>query len=282
MKAAILNVDSHRFKLILVGIIPRNSGRTKLIVLHPTKRFSSRVENYLKYRPSYPAEIIPLLETECGLVSDSLIADIGSGTGFMAELFLKNGNTVYGIEPNAEMRSAGERLLAKYPKFLSVNATAEATTLPRHSIDLIVAGQAFHWFDDSQAKLEFKRVVKPEGWVVLVWNGFLVETSALVRGYQELLMEYGTDYKEVNREIEDCDIAAFFSPSECRQARFPFKQVFDFEGLKGRLLSASYAPEPSDARFGQMINDLRQVFLANEEDGKVDFDYETVVYYGQL
>jgi SAM-dependent methyltransferase len=248
----------------------------------PTKRFSNRVENYLKYRPSYPAEIIPLLKTGCGLTSDSLIADIGSGTGFLAELFLKNGNTVYGVEPNAEMRSAGERLLAKYPKFLSVNATAESTTLANNSIDLIIAGQAFHWFDQEKAKLEFKRVVKSAGWVVLVWNGFLVETSALVRGYQELLMEYGTDYKEVNREIEDCDIAAFFSPRECRQAHFPFKQVFDFEGLKGRLLSASYAPEPNHPRFDQMIDDLRQVFMANQKDGRVDFDYETLVYYGKL
>ena len=250
--------------------------------MDPTKRFSNRVENYLKYRPSYPAEIIPLLKTGCGLTSDSLIADIGSGTGFLAELFLKNGNTVYGVEPNAEMRSAGERLLAKYPKFLSVNATAESTTLANNSIDLIIAGQAFHWFDQEKAKLEFKRVVKSAGWVVLVWNGFLVETSALVRGYQELLMEYGTDYKEVNREIEDCDIAAFFSPRECRQAHFPFKQVFDFEGLKGRLLSASYAPEPNHPRFHQMIDDLRQVFMANQKDGRVDFDYETLVYYGKL
>ena len=251
-------------------------------MLDPTKRFSNRVENYLKYRPGYPVQIIPLLKTECGLTCSSTIADLGSGTGFMSELFLKNGNTVYGVEPNAEMRSAGERLLAKYPKFSSVNATAEATTLKANSIDLIVAGQAFHWFDDAKAKLEFKRVVKPQGWVVLVWNGFLVETSALVRGYQELLIEYGTDYQEVNREIEDCDIAAFFAPGECRQARFPFKQVFDFEGLKGRLLSASYAPEPSNPRFEAMIEDLRQVFMANENNGRVDFDYETLVYYGQL
>lgn len=251
-------------------------------MLDPTKRFSNRVENYLKYRPSYPSEIIHLLETECGLTSDSRVADIGSGTGFMTELFLKNGNTVYGVEPNAEMRSAGERLLAKYPKFLSVNATAEATTLPDHSVDLIVAGQAFHWFDHAKAKLEFQRVVRSAGWVVLVWNGFLVETSALVRGYQELLMKYGTDYQEVNREIEDCDIATFFSPRKYSQARFNFKQVFDFEGLKGRLLSASYAPEPSDPRFDQMIDDLRQVFTANQRDGRVDFDYETLVYYGQL
>jgi hypothetical protein len=118
--------------------------------------------------------------------------------------------------------------------------------------------------------------------VVLVWNGFLVETSALVRGYQQLLMEYGTDYQEVNREIEECDIEAFFSPRKFQPARFPFKQVFDFEGLKGRLLSASYAPEPNDSRFDQMIDDLRQVFMANQKDGSVDFDYQTLIYYGQL
>ena len=251
-------------------------------MLDPTKRFSNRVENYLKYRPSYPAAIIPLLESECGLTPETLVADIGSGTGFMTELFLKHGNRVFGVEPNAEMRSAGERLLAKYPKFSSVNATAEATTLPDNSVDLISAGQAFHWFNRQQAKIEFARILKPGGWLVLVWNGFRVESSALVRGYQELLLRYGTDYKEVNREIEGCDIETFFSPEECRRARFDFKQVFDFEGLKGRLLSASYAPEQTDRCFDQMIDELRSVFEANQKNGTVDFDYETEVFYGQL
>ena len=116
-------------------------------MLDPTKRFSNRVENYLKYRPRYPAAIIPLLESECGLTPETLVADVGSGTGFLTELFLKHGNRVLGVEPNAEMRSAGERLLAKYPTFCSVNAMAEATTLADSSIDLIIAGQAFHWFD---------------------------------------------------------------------------------------------------------------------------------------
>src|ERR1043165_1255417 len=135
------------------------------------------------------------------------------------------------------MRVAGERLLAKYPSFRSVNATAEATTLPNESVDLIVAGQAFHWFQHSATKIEFKRILKTGGWVVLVWNGFRVETSAVVRGYHELLLEYGTDYGEVSRQIDTCDIESFFSPGKYETARFPFKQVFDFAGLKGRLLS---------------------------------------------
>lgn len=251
-------------------------------MLDPTERFSNRVENYLKYRPRYPAAIISLLESECGLTPETLVADIGSGTGFMTEMFLKYGNQVIGVEPNAGMRSAGERLLTKYPRFSSVNATAEATTLADKSIDLIIAGQAFHWFDRQKTKIEFARILKSDGWVVLVWNGFRVESSALVRGYQELLLRYGTDYQEVSREIEKCDIETFFSPAKCWQARFDFKQVFDFEGLKGRLLSASYAPEQTDPRFDQMIDELQAVFDANKKDGTVDFDYETEVYYGQL
>jgi len=251
-------------------------------MIDPTTRFTNRVDNYVKYRPSYPAAIIPLLESECGLTSENVIADIGSGTGFMTELFLKHGNEVLGIEPNTEMRAAGERLLAKYRSFVSVNATAEATTLADNSIDLIVAGQAFHWFDRVAAKVEFKRILKPDGWVVLVWNGFRVETSAVVRGYHELLVQYGTDYQEVSREVETCDIETFFSPGRYQTAHFPFKQIFDFEGLKGRLLSASYAPQPIDPRYEQMIEDLRHIFESNQKNGKVDFDYETVVYYGQL
>jgi SAM-dependent methyltransferase len=251
-------------------------------MIDPTTRFTSRVDNYVKYRPSYPAAIITLLHAECGLSPETIVADIGSGTGFMSELFLKNGNQVFGVEPNAEMRTAGERLLAKYLSFISVEATAEATTLPNNSIDLIVAGQSFHWFDRAAVKREFKRILKAGGWVVLVWNGFRIETSAVVRGYHELLMTYGTDYKEVSREIETCDVEALFSPGGYRHASFPFKQVFDFEGLKGRLLSASYAPQPAEPHYEEMVNELRKIFDANQERGKVDFDYETEVYYGQL
>ncbi len=251
-------------------------------MLDPTKRFSKRVENYIKYRPGYPAEIIRLLESNCHLTSQAVVADLGSGTGFLTELFLKYGNKVYGVEPNPDMRAAGEKLLSRYPNFVSVKGSAEVTTLPNQSIDLVAAGQAFHWFDRAQAKSEFKRILKPNGWVALIWNGFRVETSPLNNGYQEIVLRYGTDYKEVAREITGIDVESFFAPNECKFASFKFKQVFNFEGLKGRLLSSSYAPEPSDPDFDRMLHELRALFDANQRNGEVDFNYETEVYYGQV
>lgn len=251
-------------------------------MLNPTKRFSSRVDNYIKYRPSYPSEIIPLLESECGLTVEAVLADIGFGTGLLTELFLKNGNSVFGIEPNAEMRAAGEKILAKYPKFTSTEAAAEATTLRDNSVDMIVAGQAFHWFDRERARTEFQRILKLNGWVVLIWNGFHVESSPLNNGYQDIVMRYGTDYKEVAREISGVDVAPFFAPNAFKVAHFAFKQHFDFDGFKGRLLSSSYAPDSTDPRFEDMIDELRGLFEAYQKDGRVQFDYQTEVYYGQL
>lgn len=251
-------------------------------MLEPTKRFSNRVQNYLKYRPRYPSEIISLLEKECALTRDSVIADVGSGTGFLSELFLRNGNRVFGVEPNAEMRAAGERLLANYPNFVSIDATAEATTLPDSSVDLITAGQAFHWFDREKARVEFQRILKPDGWVVIVWNTFPTGRSALVKAYDDVLVRYGTDYREVAKEIEDSGIEKFFPPGECKRARFDFQQTFDWEGFKGRLLSASYAPNADSADYEPMLGDLRQVFDSHQKNERVVFDYDTVVYYGQF
>ncbi len=251
-------------------------------MLDPTRRFSNRVENYLKYRPTYPPAIIPLLESECALTPESAIADLGSGTGLLAELFLKHGNPVFGVEPNAEMRLAGEKVLAKYPKFTSISATAEATTLPNHSVDFVVAGQAFHWFDRQQARSEFVRILKPGGWVVLVWNGYRVESSPLMAAYQDLVVRYGTDYSEVRREVVGCDVESFYAPGVCKCARFEFQQTFDYEGLKGRLLSASYAPDPDHPNYEAMLRDVRKTFDANQKDGRVIFAYETEFYYGQL
>lgn len=251
-------------------------------MLDPTKRFSNRVENYLKYRPTYPTAIIPLLESECGLTLESLIADVGSGTGLSTELFLKNGNAVFGVEPNPEMRAAGERVLAKYPKFSSVNGAAEATRLSDHAVDLVVAAQAFHWFDRAATRPEFVRILKPGGWVVLAWNGYRVESSPMMAAYQNLVLRYGTDYSEVQREVVGCDVESFYAPGSCKCARFEFQQTFDYEGLKGRLLSASYAPEADHPNYDAMLSEVRKIFDANEKDGRVTFEYETELYYGRL
>jgi SAM-dependent methyltransferase len=251
-------------------------------VLNPTLRFSNRVENYRKYRPGYPSEIIPLLKSECGLTSTSIIADLGSGTGLFAEQFLKNGNTVFGVEPNAEMRNAGEQTLNSYPNFKSVDGTAECTTLPDTAVDFVVAGQAFHWFDRGKARPEFNRILKPLGWVVLAWNGYRMESSRMMTAYQYLVAKYGTDYSEVQREVVGVDVETFYAPGKCKCARFSFRQRFDYEGIEGRLLSSSYAPGPDHPNYSAMLRDLRAVFDENQEDGQVNFDYETEVYYGRL
>ena len=225
---------------------------------------------------------MPLLRSECGLTAKSLIADVGSGTGFFAHLFLKNGNPVIGIEPNPEMRAAGAKVLTRYPGFSSVSGAAEATTLPDRSVDFVAAAQAFHWFNRELARAEFVRILRPDGWVVIAWNGYRVESSPFMSAYQDLVVRYGTDYSEVRREVEACDVESFFAPGTCKCARFEFAQDFDYEGLKGRLLSSSFVPEPDNPNYEAMLRELGKVFDGNQTNGEVAFNYETEVYYGQL
>lgn len=248
-----------------------------------TERFSNRVENYIKYRPSYPPQVIDLLRDECGLASDSLIADVGSGTGIFARLLLENGCQVFGIEPNEPMREAAEKLLADYPKFTSIAAPAEATPLPDDSVDLITAAQAFHWFDRDKAKLEFRRILKPGGYLVLIWNERLTDTTLFLREYEKLLLDYSTDYTQVNHtQIDDTVLSEFFAPSSYQIRTFENRQLFDYEGLQGRLLSSSYAPPQDHPSAASMLAELRRIFDANQQKGTVSFDYETKVYFGVL
>jgi len=245
-------------------------------------RFSSRVENYIRYRPGYPAEIVSLLSSECGLSPHSVIVDVGSGTGKLSELFLQHGSLVIGIEPNSGMRSAAENLLSQYPNFRSLNATAEATSLESNSVDFVTAGQAFHWFDPIKARIEFQRILKPDGWAVLVWNLRLVDTTPFLREYEALLLKYGTDYEQVRHENAAPAIKDFFAPNQPEFRSFPNSQVFDFEGLKGRVLSSSYTPEPDHPSFESMISELRQVFDRHQTQGTVSCDYDTQVFFGRL
>ena len=249
----------------------------------PTQRFSNRVEDYIKYRPRYPRALVTLLEEECGLARESVMADVGSGTGILSELFLSAGIRVYGVEPNREMREAGEQLLAAYENFVSVDGRAEETTLADASADFVTAGQAFHWFDPGAARREFGRVLREGGWAVLVWNDRRTEGTPLLAEYERLLLEYGTDYREVSSKwAEGESIRALFGPSEIREASFYNEQVVDFDGLKGRLMSASYAPTPGHPNHEPMMRELAAVFERHQRDGRVVVEYDTKVFYGQL
>ncbi|MFT3747182.1 MAG: class I SAM-dependent methyltransferase [Agriterribacter sp.] len=245
-----------------------------------TTRFSNRVENYIKYRPGYPEEVINWLKEKYSLPASAIIADIGSGTGILSELFLQKGYTVYGVEPNAPMRDASVHLLKDYPEFKAIDGTAEATTLPGKSADAIVAGQAFHWFDRNKTKEEFIRILKPGGIVVLVWNERLTG-SPFEKEYDQLIGAHGKDYVKVDhRNINNEQVKAFFYPKTCELKVFSNQQVFDFEGLKGRLLSSSYMPAEGDEGYTAMIDDLQKLFNKFHSNGFITIHYHTKVYSG--
>jgi len=246
------------------------------------ERFSNRVENYVKYRPSYPKEVLDLFRKEMNLQTSSVVADIGSGTGISARLFLENGNTVFGIEPNAAMRNAAENYLQDFPNFKSVNGIAEETSLENKTVDFIVAAQAFHWFDKEKTRREFKRILKDKGFVVLAWNERQLDSTEFLRDYERLLIDFGTDYEKVRHENITKEILEDFLEADFLQAVFQNIQTLDFNGLKGRMLSASYMPTAENPRFSQMLKNLKSLFAEHSEKGKIQILYDTNVFYAQI
>ena len=248
----------------------------------PTARFSNRVADYVRYRPGYPPAALACLAQETGLTPHAVVADIGSGTGLLSKLFLDNGNPVFGVEPNREMRQVAELSLSGHPGFTSVEGRAEATTLPDRSIDLVAAGQAFHWFDPEQARLEFQRILKPGGWAALVWNDRQTDTTPFLRAYEEMLLAFASDYAAVTHKNIGVDaLWELFGPGLGRQ-QFANVQSFDLAGVTGRLLSSSYAPLPGHPNYDAMLAALADAFHRYEEDGVVEFLYTTEVFYVQL
>ncbi len=212
--------------------------------LDSTKRFSDRVENYVRYRPTYPEGVLAILREETGVSAASVVADVGSGTGFSSDLFLRNGNVVFGVEPNAAMRRAAEERFVGNANFHSVAATAEATTLKTSSVELVVAGQAFHWFDAERVRQEFARILQPGRWVVLVWNARRTDSTAFLRDYENMLQRFGTDYQAVRHEnIDEEKLRKFFADEKFTFRTLANEQRFDFVGLQGRLLSSSYCAD---------------------------------------
>lgn len=243
-----------------------------------TKRFSNRVEDYIKYRPTYPNELIYVLEREVGLTKDKIIADIGSGTGISSIPFLNNENFVFGVEPNKEMREAQEQILKEFSNFKSIDGTAEATNLENQHIDLIFCGQAFHWFDKEKSKKEFARILKENGHLVFVWNSRSTKTD-FQKEYEQILYDNIEEYKNVNhRNIEDAAIERFFSPKTMKVYELENEQKFDLDGLKGRLQSSSYCPKEGDEHT-QLMKKIDSLFEKYQIENIIQFNYETKIYW---
>lgn len=247
-----------------------------------TARFSDRVDNYVKYRPDYPIAALQFLRNEFSLSPSHTVADIGSGTGISSALFLKNGNCVIGVEPNGPMRERSVEILKSYPLFSVIDGTAGRTGLPDASVDFIVAGQAFHWFDRDTAKKEFKRILRPHGVIVLMWNERLVE-GAFATAYDQMIIDHAIDYVTVDhRNIDEISLAEFFAPARFTLRIFGNKQVFNFEGLRGRLSSSSYVPNEGQPGYEPMIADLRLLFDRYQEENLITIHYDTKVYAARV
>jgi ubiquinone/menaquinone biosynthesis C-methylase UbiE len=251
-------------------------------MIRPTERFSSRVENYIRYRPGYPRAAIELLATRCGLSAASVVADIGSGTGILSRELLATGARVIGVEPNDGMRGAAEAQLGQEARFQSVAGAAEATTLTAESVDLWVAGQAFHWFDVPKARVEALRVLHRGGWGALLWNERPPEASEFLADYETLLRRYAPEYATITASRAEETSMRSFLGGAMQLATFPNQQVFDFEGVKGRLRSSSYAPEPGNPGYEPLMAGLEAAFRRHQRDGTIVFPYQTLVYFAQM
>ena len=285
----------------------------------PKRRFSSRVSYYVKARPGYPPEILEFLAQAGVLTTETVIADVGCGTGLLAEIFLKNGNTVIGVEPNPAMRAAGEQYLAAYPRFRSIDGSAEETTLQTASVDMITAGQAFHWFDVDEARREFTRILRPGGSVVLVWNSVRSDASPFMEAYHAMraavpegddgqraddtakplarIDTHTTDLAPMGpaQSAGSLDIAPdtpprpapgararLFGAAGCESRGFPNQQTFDWDGIQSRLLSESGAPLPGDWRYPAMMAELERAFRTHQKNGRVEFLYDTKLHCGRI
>ena len=247
----------------------------------PTRRFTSRADNYARYRPTYPAAALDWLWQTCGLSAGSVIADIGSGTGILTALLLERGASVFAVEPNAAMRAAAEAWLGVRPGFISIDATAEATGLPDAGIDLVTAGQAFHWFEPEAARAEFRRILRPGGPVALIWNSRDARGGGFIADYEAMLNEYAPSYRRVRHGSHMHSIGQFFADGYEMHV-FDHERPLGYDSLFGGLLSGSYSPLPGDPRYEPMIARLQAIFAAHQRDGHVVMPYRTQVYFGRL
>jgi SAM-dependent methyltransferase len=251
--------------------------------LHPTARFSDRVDDYVRYRPDYPVALLNWLQREQGVEADWKVADIGAGTGISSKMFLDAGYRVTAVEPNADMRAAAERWLRGFAAFDAVDGTAEATGLADASVDLVTVAQAFHWFDEEAVRREFARILRPRGLAAIWWNSRRLTGTRFLEGYEALLQTYGVDYVSVaERYADDTRMRAWFGAGYRGGASFEHGQRLDFEALRGRLMSSSYVPKPGHPRHEPMLHALRRLFDASAEQGTISFDYDTRIFAGHF
>lgn len=249
----------------------------------PTGRFSDRAEDYARWRPGYPAEAWAFVAREAAVGPGSRVADLGAGTGISSRPWLALGCEVVAVEPNGPMRRVAEEALGGEARFRAVDGSAEATGLGDAGVDLVVAAQAFHWFDRERARAEIARILRPGGRLALLWNDRVKGATPFDRGYEDLLLAHGTDYRRVDHaRIGDEEIEAFYAPGAPVRAAFPNGQSLDRAGLVGRVLSCSYVPAAGEPGHEALVAAVGRLFDQHRRGGRVAISYRTRVWVGPL
>ncbi|HEY3266277.1 MAG TPA: class I SAM-dependent methyltransferase [Armatimonadota bacterium] len=246
----------------------------------PAEVFTPLADDYARYRPGYPAEMLDELAAVCGLAPDWAVADVGSGTGNLARLLLAAGHSVAGVEPNREMREAGERQLAAYPAFRSLNGAAEAIPLPDRSVDIVTVGQALHWFDVDRAKAEFRRILRGDQWVAVVWNDRLLDDD-FAREYNALTHTAAMRPSPCAAPLS-AGLDRLFDAAEPQHAGFPHSQRFDLPGMLGRARSSGYLPPQDAPDYAELAASMADLFNRHQRNGEVSFHYLAQLYVGRL
>ncbi len=259
-----------------------NSPKKNTAMTAPTQRFSDRVQNYIRYRPDYPQAVLESLREEGLLTPRTVVADIGAGTGILTRMLAPHVAKINAVEPNDAMRAAAVSADTGDTNVTYLAATAEATSLPDRSVDLITAGQAFHWFEPTATRAEFTRILRPHGRIALIWNERETDTTPFLAAYETLLRSLSTDYIRVDHtRVDAAAVAAFFASGSYRLLTFPHRQIFDLDGLIGRALSSSYVPNAGEPGHAAFEAELRRIFAQHATDGHVAFLYQTRLYLGQ-
>jgi ubiquinone/menaquinone biosynthesis C-methylase UbiE len=252
-----------------------------------THRFDKRAAVYAKYRPGYPKGILDILRSEIGFNPHTSVADIGSGTGLLSRLFLENGNRVYGVEPNDEMRLHAEQALSSFPGFISVRGRAESTTLKAASVDLITVAQALHWFDGDQAIREFERILGKNGYLCVLYNDRNIN-DPFMKAYEDVVQKHARDRAEVldvwrSEPWKEDNLSTFFHERKYGRFTLPNEQFLNLKGLLGRMMSASYMPNVDEReRFEALSQDVSRLFTDWAKGGTVRLLYETIISLGRV
>ncbi len=247
------------------------------------QRFSNRVTDYVSARPSYPKSLLDLLSAKIGFDSSWTVLDVGAGTGISSKLFLDNGNAVVAAEPNDAMRTAAEQWLANYPKYRSINSPAESIPLEDHSLNLIIAAQAFHWFDPVQFAKECRRLLNDRGSVAIIWNTFEHDSTPAAVEYHGILRSYSLDFEKIVNKWRQSDLLAqtWFTQESYSYSELRNDQTYDFDQMIARVASSSYMPSRDHPRFESMVDAYRKFHAEFASDGRVTLPCVCKVYLGR-